>query len=290
MQFQSAILAVSLALVAWQATVAIAEAPTPGPSAGEAKHPITADEREFFEASIRPVLVAKCYSCHSAEAKTLRGDLHLDSRAGVATGGATGAVINGNDPDTSTLIQAVRWTDPYLQMPPTEKLTDREIASLERWVQMGAPDPREAVVATIAAKQIDIAAGRQSWSFQPVAQIEPPALPNDAWSKNRIDRFVIAKLNEGQIASSPKAERDMLLRRAYLDLTGLRPTFDEVQAIVNDNAPDAYERVIDKLLAMPQHDERWGRYWLDVVRYGEDNFRGKRPRRRSRSPGVIGIG
>jgi mono/diheme cytochrome c family protein len=271
MRSRPAILAGIVLLCTARATLALAETP-----AGEAApREITAEEREFFEESVRPVLVAKCYSCHSAEAKTLRGELHLDSRAGVAAGGALGPIVDGVDPESSTLIQAVRWSDPYLQMPPSEKLSDQQIAALEQWVRMGVPDPRDETAATATAKKIDIEAGRTWWAFQPVAPIEPPALPDDAWSKNKIDRFVLPKLRDGKLEPSPQAERDVLLRRSYLDLIGLRPTFDEVQAFIRDESPDAYERVIDKLLASPQYGERWGRYWLDVVRYGEDNFTGE---------------
>lgn len=270
MQLRPMIAASIFFLAAWTTSQLSAEAP----SAAEGSPPsITAAEREFFEKSVRPVLVAKCYSCHSADAKTLRGDLHLDSRAGIAAGGATGPIVNGNDPETSPLVLAVRWSDPYLQMPPSEKLSDQQIAALERWVQMGVPDPRDEAAA--ATKVIDVEAGRAWWSFQPVAPIEPPAAPNDAWSRNKIDRFVLARLRAAEIAPSSEADRATLLRRIYLDLIGLRPTYEEVQTFITDESPDAYERVIDKLLASPQYGERWGRYWLDVVRYGEDNFTGE---------------
>jgi len=273
MQRRPAIATGTVILAAFAASWAFAETPATGPDADASSKPLTAEEREFFEKSVRPVLVAKCYSCHSAEAKTLRGDLHLDSRAGIAAGGATGPIVNGNDPETSPLVQAVRWSDPYLQMPPSEKLSDQQIAALERWVQMGVPDPRDEAAAV--TKEIDVEAGRTWWSFQPVAPIEPPATPDDAWSKNKIDRFVLARLAAAKITPSPAADRATLLRRVYLDLIGLRPTYDEVQAFINDKTPDAYERVIDKLLASPRYGERWGRYWLDVVRYGEDNFTGE---------------
>ena len=144
-----------LPLMAWTLSIAAVELPK--------------DDVEFFEKSIRPVLAEKCYSCHSTTAKKLKGKLLLDSRQGVAKGGESGPIITGRDPEQSRLIQAIRWTDPDLQMPPKEKLSDQQIASLERWVRMGAPDPREGVqTASANAKGIDLAQGRKWWAFQPV--------------------------------------------------------------------------------------------------------------------------
>ncbi|MDB5321633.1 MAG: hypothetical protein JWN40_3264 [Phycisphaerales bacterium] len=234
------------------------------------------DDVEFFEKNIRPVLVEKCYSCHSAQAKKLKGKLLLDSRQGIAKGGENGAAITGRDPDQSRLIQAIRWTDPDLQMPPKEKLSDQQIASLERWVRIGAPDPREgAAASTVAAKTIDLAQGRKWWAFQPVAPVDAPATGDERWATTKIDHFVLAKLRENQLEPSPPADRRILIRRAYLDLAGLRPTYDQVEAFANDTAPDAYPRLIEQLLASPHYGERWGRYWLDVVRYGEDSYTGE---------------
>ncbi len=236
----------------------------------------TAEEIEFFEKSIRPILVDKCYSCHSAEAKKLKGNLLLDSRAGIAAGGESGDVISGRDPDQSRLIQAVRWTESDIQMPPTEKLTAAQIAALERWVKMGAPDPRSGdVKAATTAKKIDLEQGRRWWAFQPVTASDIELKDEAGWTKKKIDRFVLAKLQENQLQPSPIADRRTLIRRAYLDLTGLRPTFDQVEAFAKDDSPGAYARVIEELLASPHYGQRWGRYWLDVVRYGETNFTGE---------------
>ncbi|HEY7118848.1 MAG TPA: PSD1 and planctomycete cytochrome C domain-containing protein [Tepidisphaeraceae bacterium] len=261
-----------VSLAAWTFSTAAVDLPT-----GSAT--LSNDAAQFFEKSVRPVLVEKCYSCHSAQAKKLKGKLRLDSRQGVAKGGENGAIIVGRDPEQSRLIQAIRWTDPDLQMPPKEKLTAQQIASLEQWVRMGAPDPRDGVAAAsnpgAGAKGIDLAQGRKWWAFQPVAPIDAPAGDDAHWAKSKIDSFVLAKLRENHLEPSPAADRRTLIRRAFLDLTGLRPSYEQVEAFANDPSPDAYPRLIEQLLASPHYGERWGRYWLDVVRYGEDNFTGE---------------
>jgi hypothetical protein len=261
----------ALALVAWSIS-AMAEGPA---AESEAPPATSAEDREFFEKSIRPLLVAKCYGCHSAEAKIVHGELHLDSQQGVAQGGSSGELIAPRDPDNSLLIQAVRWDDTSLQMPPDEKLSATQIAALEEWVRRGAPDPRTGDAAASAEKRvIDLEEGRQWWAFQPVTPLEAPA-DDDGWARKKHDHFVHAKLRESGLAPSPAADKAVLLRRAYLDLTGLRPTYEQVQAFVADDSPDAYEKVVEQLLASPKYGERWGRYWLDVVHYGEDNYTGE---------------
>jgi mono/diheme cytochrome c family protein len=269
-----------LSLFAWTFSIVRADVPRipadPQPAAPKAA--ISPEAAEFFEKSIRPLLVEKCYSCHSAQAKKVKGSLLLDTRQGVAKGGEGGAIISGRDPDQSRLIQAIRWTDPDLQMPPKEKLSDSQIASLERWVRMGSPDPREAVATATpiaGARVIDLEQGRKWWAFQPVAPIPAPAVDQSQWVKTKIDAFVLAKLHENRLEPSPAADRRVLVRRAYLDLTGLRPTYEQVEAFASDSSPDSYNKLIDQLLASPHYGERWGRYWLDVVRYGEDNFTGE---------------
>src|SRR5258706_6108507 len=159
---------------------------------------------EFFEKNVRPVLVERCYSCHSAQAKKLKGKLLLDTRQGVAKGGENGPAISGRDPEQSRLIQAIRWTDPDLQMPPKEKLSDQQSAALERWVRMGAPDPREAAAGTVAAaaKTIDLVQGRKWWAFQPVAPVAAPAIDDAGWARTKIDHFVLAKLRENHLEPS----------------------------------------------------------------------------------------
>ncbi|MEZ6118043.1 MAG: PSD1 and planctomycete cytochrome C domain-containing protein [Pirellulaceae bacterium] len=248
---------------------------------------ISKSDTEFFETHIRPLLVDKCYDCHSVNADPVEGNLLLDSRPAIAAGGSSGKVINGTDPNQSLLIQAVRWTDSSLQMPPDGRLSPQQIAVLEQWVSRGAPDPREVSLekANRETREIDIQAGREWWAFQPLRLADVPEsgsldhnqveATSTSWPQKRIDYFVIAKLAQQQLSPSPAADRDVLIRRAYLDLTGLRPTFEQVQAFVNDDSPDAYARLVEQLLHSPHYGERWGRYWLDVVRYGEDNFTGE---------------
>lgn len=239
---------------------------------------LSREETEFFEKNVRPVLVEKCYSCHSASAKKVRGALLLDSRQGIAAGGESGEILSGRDPETSRLIQVIRWSESDLQMPPSEKLRPQQIAALEQWVRMGAPDPRDAPAAATspaAPKGLDVETGRRWWAFQPVAAREVTVADETAWAAKKLDRFVLAKLRENGLEPSPAADRRTLLRRLYLDLTGLRPTYEQVEAFAVDDSPESYERVIEELLASPHYGERWGRYWLDVVRYGETNFTGE---------------
>jgi Protein of unknown function (DUF1553)/Protein of unknown function (DUF1549)/Planctomycete cytochrome C len=267
-----------LSLVIWMISIAAGDSPIIAAQPDSSPAPIAKEDVEFFEKSIRPVLVEKCYGCHSAQAKELKGELRLDSRQGIAKGGESGAVITGRDPDQSRLIQAIRWTDPDFRMPPSGKLSAEQIASLERWVRMGAPDPRDAAATPTPAagtKQIDLEQGRKWWAFQPVETQDVTVNDDAGWAKTKVDRFILAKLQENHLEPSPAADRAVLIRRAYLDLTGLRPTYEQVEAFVKDDSPDAYQRVVEKLLASPHYGERWGRYWLDVVHYGEDNYTGE---------------
>ena len=266
-----------LSLRAWLIPLTMVDSSAVSAESATTPAAIAKEDVEFFEKAIRPILAEKCYSCHSVQAKKLKGRLLLDSRQGIAAGGEGGAVIAGRDPDQSRLILAIRWSDPDFQMPPGEKLSAQQIAALERWVGMGVPDPRDAAPTTRgdAAKQIDIERGRKWWAFQPVETIDIPVTDDARWAKQSIDRFILAKLQENHLQPSVAADRAVLIQRAFLDLTGLRPTYEQVEAFTKDDSPDAYERVVEQLLASPHYGERWGRYWLDVVRYGEDNYTGE---------------
>ncbi len=210
-----------------------------------------ASPEQQFELKIRPVLAARCYPCHSAASPTPQGGLTLDSTAGIKKGGNSGAVIAPGNPDASLLIRAVRHTDAKLKMPPGNKpLPAETIAEFEAWVKAGAPLPADRVI-TAAPK-------RHLWSLS-----KPERSPGD------IDSFITAKLAEKNLTLSPEADRRTLIRRATFDLTGLPPTADEVTAFVSDKNPDAYEKLIDRLLASPHYGERWGRHWLDVARYAD---------------------
>jgi hypothetical protein len=236
--------------------------------------PAAADEApspadvQFFESKVRPLLAERCQNCHSVKAKKQRGGLLLDSRAAMLKGGDTGPAVVPGHPDKSLLIKAVRHADPELTMPPTGKLPAPALAVLEEWVRRGAPYPGPAAVA--AGHTVNIAEGRKFWSFQPLRQAAPPAVRDGAWPRGRIDRFLLAEMEKRGLGPSPVADRRVLVRRIYFDLVGLPPTLAEVDAFVNDPRPDAYERLVERLLATPQHGERWARFWLDLARYCDE--------------------
>jgi hypothetical protein len=228
--------------------------------------PPSAEDLEFFEKRVRPVLVARCYECHSGESKNLQGNLRLDSREGVLAGGDIGAAAVPPDPEKSLLVEAVRYTSESIQMPPTGKLPAAEIAILEEWVRRGLPFPATEAGA-VARRTIDIETGRKHWAFLPVIRQALPAL--DSSASTRIDSFLGAARQAAGLAASPPASKSVLIRRAKFDLLGLPPLPEEIAAFEHDAAPDAYERLIDGYLASPHYGERWGRYWLDLARYAD---------------------
>ena len=228
---------------------------------------------EFFEKKIRPLLAEKCLECHSAEKGKVKGGLALDSREAMMSGGDSGPSVVAGDLEKSKLIEGVRWTNQDFQMPPKKKLGAQEIADLEAWVKMGAPDPREKSVAAGGKEKrvINIAEGRKFWSFRPISDPAVPKVKNAAWVKTPVDAFVLAKLDEAGLHPSPAADKRTLIRRATFDLTGLPPTPDEVETFVRDDSPDAFAKVVDRLLRSPAYGERWARHWLDVARYADSN-------------------
>jgi hypothetical protein len=231
-------------------------------------------DTEFFEAKIRPVLVQRCYGCHSSKLASPKGDLTLDTKAGVLKGGHNGPAIVSGKPAESLLYKALTYAATP-QMPPTGKLPDAVVADFERWIAMGAPDPRTEVLSTSTAppqyKGMSIEDGRKWWAFQPVKAHDAPAVQASRWPKTKADAFVLAKQQEQKLTPSPQADRRTLAIRAYVDLVGYRPSYEELQAFLNDRSPNAYDALIDRLLASPHYGERWGRHWMDVARYGEDN-------------------
>jgi Protein of unknown function (DUF1553)/Protein of unknown function (DUF1549)/Planctomycete cytochrome C len=231
----------------------------------------TSDQVEFFEKRIRPVLIDKCYDCHSAGAKKIKGGLLLDSRAGVRKGGDSGVIIAPGDPDASMLIQSVRHLDEDSAMPPKEKLAPAIIADLEQWVRMGAPDPRgdDTLAAVQKKSAIDWTKAREWWSFRPLTAPTIPAVKDAAWPTSDLDRFVLVKVEQAGLKNSVDADKRALIRRATYDLIGLPPTPEEVDAFLADTRTEAFATVIDRLLASPRYGERWGRHWLDVVRYAD---------------------
>ncbi|MBL8240151.1 MAG: PSD1 domain-containing protein [Bryobacterales bacterium] len=222
---------------------------------------LAAEGDEFFESRIRPVLAEKCYGCHSSRLREPKANLQLDSRGALRKGGDSGPAVVPGKPAESRLLKAISYTDFHLRMPPAGKLPDAVIADFNSWIAMGAPDPRaDAPAARKAPAGIDLDKGRSFWAFQPLA----PA-------SGVIDRFLLSKLQQKQLTPAPEAPRAAWLRRLTFDLTGLPPTPAEVDAFLADNAPNAHAKAVDRLLASPHYGERWGRHWLDLVRFAETN-------------------
>ncbi|MFO0880639.1 MAG: DUF1553 domain-containing protein [Gemmataceae bacterium] len=225
----------------------------------------TAGQVEFFEKKIRPLLVEQCQACHSG--KKHRGSLLLDSRAGLIKGGDTGPSVVPGHPEKSLLIQAISYRE-QLRMPPRSKLSDEQIADLTAWVKMGAPWPGSEEVRPREEK-MDLARLLAHWSFQPVRSVAVPGVPSTAWARNPIDQFILHQLERRKIAPAPESDRRTWLRRVTFDLTGLPPTREEIVSFLQDSSPTAHARVVDRLLASPAYGERWGRHWLDLMRFAE---------------------
>ncbi len=224
---------------------------------------------EFFEKRIRPVLVERCYPCHGPAVAQPLGGLRLSSREGLRRGGDSGPALVPGDPDASRLIRAIRYTDPRLQMPPKGKLDSQQILDFENWVRMGAPDPRSGESTEAKPRNIDFARARRHWAFQPLQATPPPPVRDARWPRGAIDRYLLARLEEKGLRPAPPADKRALLRRVWLDLTGLPPTVGETEAFLADASPQAFARVVDRLLGSPHYGERWARHWLDLVRYAE---------------------
>jgi hypothetical protein len=220
-------------------------------------------QTEFFEKRIRPILVEKCVRCHGPEQQ--KSGLRLDSRAALLEGGDSGPAVRPGNPAQSLLILAVRRSG-SLKMPPRKKLESRHIEALTLWVKMGVPWPagQSSAGASATAK-----AWKKHWAFQPIRNLSPPPVKNTAWPRTSVDRFLLARLEARGLKPSAAADRKTLIRRATFDLIGLAPTPAEVAAFETDPSPDAFGRVVDRLLASPHYGERWGRYWLDIARYAD---------------------
>ena len=226
-------------------------------------------EVEFFEKKVRPILVERCYECHSTSAKKLKGGLHLDTREGWAKGGDSGPAIVPGEVEKSLFIKVSRWTDPDLQMPPKNKLPATEIAVLEEWVKMGAPDPRTASALALGASLDQASSRTNHWAYQPPRRQPPPAVGDAAWARNDIDRFLLGAMEAKNLKPAPDADPTTLARRVYFDLTGLPPTPEQLDEFMRDASPGAYAMLVDRLLASPRYGEQWARHWFDVVRFAE---------------------
>lgn len=227
--------------------------------------PVVASDEDFFEKEVRPILVAKCLECHGDELP--EADFKVTSRDNILQGGTLGPAAVAHKPDESRLIAAILRKG-KLKMPPDEPLRESQIAVLRKWVELGLPWPgRDAPPQR--GEMVVSESHRQHWSFRPVTSPPIPETSNNAWVRTPVDAFVLSKLETKGLKPSVEADRRTLIRRLTYDLTGLPPTFDEVQAFVNDSDPAAYERLVDRLLASPRYGERWGRHWLDVARFAD---------------------
>ncbi len=256
---------------AWVLTVALGGLIVSVPRTAPADEPDAA-HIQFFETEIRPLLAENCVKCHGPDKQ--KGGLRLDSRSGILQGGDTGPAVVPGAVDESLIVEAINYD--LLQMPPTGQLPAEKRAKLVRWIEMGAPWPAtdaQVAVSTASARTITDE-DRAFWSFQPLRRPDPPTLSDQGWGRNPIDRFILARLIEEGMTPAPEADRRALIRRVYFDLWGLPPTPEEVEAFVRDDDPEAYEHLVDRLLASPRYGERWGRHWLDLVRYAEsDGYR-----------------
>ena len=214
-------------------------------------------EAKFFRSRIEPVLRKHCYQCHSARSDSIEGGLRLDTSNLLRRGGESGAVIVAGNPRKSPLLSALKHDD--LEMPPNKMLPQKVIADFEKWILAGAVDPRR-----------NSDDPKQHWAFQPIRRSVPPQR-DSAWPRNEIDQFILARLNREKVKPSSEAERTTLLRRLFLDLTGLPPKPSDVAAFLSNSNELAYEKAVERLLASPHYGERWGRYWLDMARYADSN-------------------
>lgn len=229
-------------------------------------------DADFFETKIRPLFAEKCYACHT-EARM--GGLQLDSREHFLKGGKSGPIAIPGNPDASLLVKALRY-NATPKMPPTGKLSAGQIEAVEAWVKAGAVWPQNEKAALKSPPYKITAEQRAFWSFQPVRPVPPPEVPSAKWARTEIDRFIAEKLEERGLRPVRPADRRTLIRRATYDLTGLPPTAEEVEAFEQDRSPDAFAKVVDRLLASPRYGERWGRLWLDVARYSDDRLDSER--------------
>lgn len=231
----------------------------------------TPDQLAFFENTIRPLLVDRCYECHSADSDELGGELLLDSRKGMIAGGASGVSVVAGDPEQSMLMRAIRYTDSHLRMPPDGKLPQDEIEALASWISMGLPDPRlEDTIETYRERTaIDWEAARDFWSLRPIVKPPLPVVKLRDWPKTAIDHFVLADIEAEGLVPTLDADKIHLIRRVTFDLIGLPPSPREVDDFMADTSSQAFEKVVDRLLESKHYGERWGRHWLDIVRYSD---------------------
>ena len=225
---------------------------------------------EFFEKHVRPLLVERCYECHSGDVR--EGGLRLDSRFLILKGGESGPAVSSDTPQESLLLKAIEYLDEP-KMPPDGKLSDEELDVLRKWVTIGAPwpanDTQDSGFTDIDAEWAPTDAHREWWAFQPVREPQVPDVRDPAWPQTDIDRFILSRIEQSDLAPAPAAEKRIWLRRVTFDLTGLPPTPEEIDAFIDDDSPLAGAIVVERLLAAPEYGQRWGRHWLDIARYAD---------------------
>ncbi|MBT4845879.1 MAG: DUF1549 domain-containing protein, partial [Planctomycetaceae bacterium] len=227
---------------------------------------------KFFESKIRPVFIQHCYECHSSKGGELKGGLSVESRAALLKGGDSGAAIVPFKPAESWLMAAIEYSDDFYQMPPKSKLPKEVVAVFKKWIEMGAPDPRQVAESSdTSPRVIDFEQSRKFWAFRTPQRPALPPVKNQTWVSNAIDTFILSELERSELIPAIAADRRTLLRRVTFDLTGLPPTVAEINAFLADTSPLAYENLVERLLASPRYGERWGRKWLDVARYADSN-------------------
>jgi hypothetical protein len=255
----------SVWLVATLATAAPQTAAnTPASEAPERR--LSKEKIDFFEQKIRPVLIHKCYECHSGDPSKAKAHFILDTRAGLRKGGDSGPAVVPGHPSQSLLIEAIRYEQ--LEMPPKGKLPDEVIEDFVRWIEMGAPDPRFGKAANPRNK-VNLAEAKKFWAFQRPRASPPPQVLDTTWARTGIDQFILARLEKEHLKPVADADPVTLIRRVTFDLTGLPPTPEEIDAFAKDPSAVGFSTVVNRLLASPRFGERWGRHWLDVVRYAE---------------------
>lgn len=242
-------------------------------TAGASTSAADADSPEFYNENVLPILEARCFECHGPESE-LKGGLFLGNRDGILEGGESGPAVDSDAPEDSLFLDAINYGS--YEMPPDSKLPDDEIDILTAWVKAGASIPKDSELerpeldhanpATLVTEET-----KNYWAFRPVANPDVPPVKNSDWAVNPIDNFILNKLESASLKPTSPASKQQLIRRAYYDLTGLPPSIDDIEAFVSDNSDRAFEKVVDRLLDSPQYGERWGRHWLDLVRYAESN-------------------
>ena len=224
------------------------------------------DGGAFYEKRIRPLLIEHCVECHGPDPAALRGGLRLDSPGGLLAGGDGGSVVVPGKPEASLLYVAISYQDPEFQMPPRGRLSDREREDVRRWIAEGAVLPSDPGLvperAPVGGEPFDWDRERAFWSYQPISDPQPPIVSNPDWCRNGIDHFVLARLESSGLPPAPQADKHTLIRRAYFDLIGLPPAPEAIERFITDDSDDAFQTMIDELLASPHYGERWGRHWL----------------------------